>query len=346
MSKELDDAYFRSTPCTHHEPLLGKLVDFVDLLEERIKGLLGAKVYVGETNTLPAGSEATASASKRGYDTVLNFGIPKGDKGEPGDKGDPGEPGAPGSDAPATDVRIAGISITTDGVADIPLASNTHIGLAKLWEYGGIVYGEAGLEIVPASEATISARNGSHYMIPADSRIDYAVKAAMCDGKGAAWTAAEQAAAKKRMGLVGDLTLVYDVTLTEPAVAVMDNFHMEECRILITIPPNSPAISGNTCVPYAIKESGGLYQIQNGYFEKASTSNSAQRWAAHWYKEGGIWIGEYVPTFISGRSISWYKYIPYSNSMYMTSSNDYPYIKEIICTTNFPAGTHIEIYGR
>lgn len=84
MSKELDDAYFRSTPCTHHEPLLSKLVDCVDLLEERIKGLLGAKVYVGETNTLPAGSEATASASKRGYDTVLDFGIPKGDKGDPG----------------------------------------------------------------------------------------------------------------------------------------------------------------------------------------------------------------------------------------------------------------------
>ena len=81
MSKELDDAYFRSTPCTHHEPLLRKLVDCEDLLEERIKGLLGATGSVGETNTLPAGSEATASASKRGYDTVLDFGIPKGEPG-------------------------------------------------------------------------------------------------------------------------------------------------------------------------------------------------------------------------------------------------------------------------
>ena len=56
-------------------------MDCVDLLEERIKGLLGATVSVGETNTLPAGSEATASASKRGYDTVLDFGIPKGEPG-------------------------------------------------------------------------------------------------------------------------------------------------------------------------------------------------------------------------------------------------------------------------
>ena len=31
--------------------------------------------------------------------------------------------------------------------------------------------------------------------------LDYAVKAAMCDGEGAAWTAAEQAAARERMGI-------------------------------------------------------------------------------------------------------------------------------------------------
>ena len=31
--------------------------------------------------------------------------------------------------------------------------------------------------------------------------IDYAVTAAMCDGNGAAWTDAEQAAARERMGI-------------------------------------------------------------------------------------------------------------------------------------------------
>lgn len=131
-----------------------------------------------------------------------------------------GAPGKDGSDATATDVRINGTSITADGVADIPLASSTHIGLVKLWEYGGLAYGEAGLETVPASEATISARNGSHYLIPADSRLDYAVKAAMCDGKGAAWTAAEQAAARERIGLGGDFELIEEITLAEEAVIV------------------------------------------------------------------------------------------------------------------------------
>ena len=135
---------------------------------------------------------------------------PQGEKGEKGDpgaagpqgpKGDPGEPGAPGGDATATDVRIAGKSITADGVADIPLASTTQEGVTKYDPYGGISATERGWGVTPASNTQINTRNASHFAITADSHLDYAVKAAMCDGKGAAWTAAEQAAAKKRMGI-------------------------------------------------------------------------------------------------------------------------------------------------
>lgn len=208
MSKELDDAYFRSTPCTHHEPLLSKLVDCVDLLEERIKGLLGSKVYVGETNTLPAGSEATASASKRGYDTVLDFGIPKGEKGDPGDKGDPGEPGAPGSDATATDVRIAGKSITADGVANIPFATNSSVGVVGGYIHGGLYIDNKGM--ITTNRALVSDIDGRAHMYKpiVPSNLDYAVKAAMCDGKGAAWTADEQSAARERMN-AADANKVY-----------------------------------------------------------------------------------------------------------------------------------------
>ena len=207
MSKELDDAYFRSTPCTHHEPLLSKLVDCVNLLEERIKGLLGATVSVGSTETLPAGSEATASATKRGYDTVLDFGIPrgeKGDKGEPGEPGAPGEPGRPGSDATATDVRINGKSITADGVADIPTAvpNSGSYGVVKMGgNSNGLRINSIGeIAIVDASDPFISNRANGSYPITT-RHIDYAVKAAMCDGKGVAWTTTEKNAAKKRIGI-------------------------------------------------------------------------------------------------------------------------------------------------
>lgn len=48
--------------------------------------------------------------------------------------------------------------------------------------------------------------------------LDYAVKAAMCDGKGAAWTAEEQAAARERMGV--EWTEVFSWVLEEDVLSV------------------------------------------------------------------------------------------------------------------------------
>ena len=47
-----------------------------------------------------------------------------------------------------------------------------------------------------------------------NSSLDAAVEAAMCDGKGAAWTAEEQVAARERMG-INEWELIADVTLEE-----------------------------------------------------------------------------------------------------------------------------------
>lgn len=125
----------------------------------------------------------------------------QGIQGEPGPKGDHGEPG---SDAAATDVRIAGKSITADGVADIPAAvNNGSYGVVKVGapELGGIqINANGNLTNIAATNARIDAHAGWFQPI-VPSNLDYAVKAAMCDGKGAAWTAAEQAAARERMGI-------------------------------------------------------------------------------------------------------------------------------------------------
>lgn len=108
------------------------------------------------------------------------------------------------TDVAATDVRIAGKSITADGVADIPAAANSSgaYGVVKLaGNNNGLRINSAGeLAIVDANYAAIDARSNSSYPITT-VHLDYAVKAAMCDGKGAAWTDEEQAAAKERMGI-------------------------------------------------------------------------------------------------------------------------------------------------
>lgn len=129
--------------------------------------------------------------------------------------------------AAATDVRIAGKSITVDGVADIPLASTTQQGVMKYDPYGGLITNERGLSVDPAVNSQIDNRNASNFAIVADSHLDYAVKAAMCDGKGAAWTVAEQAAAKERMG-IGDYSLPKATTTTLGGVKVGNGLNVTD----------------------------------------------------------------------------------------------------------------------
>ena len=172
------------------------------------RGEQGPKGDAGE----PGATGATGPQGPQGL---------KGDPGEPGKdglqgekgdtgavgpqgpKGDPGEPGAPGSDAAATDVRINGKSITAGGVADIPLAATRAPGVVGIRTDGqyGLSIGEGNnLFVRNANTSEINSRQ-NEYKPVTPNLLDYAVKAAMCDGKGAAWTDAEQAAARERMGI-------------------------------------------------------------------------------------------------------------------------------------------------
>lgn len=61
---------------------------FVEIVHGEVEQVTG---MTAEAETLPAGSDATASYS----DGVLSFGIPRGDKGEQGEQGETGHTGAP-----------------------------------------------------------------------------------------------------------------------------------------------------------------------------------------------------------------------------------------------------------
>lgn len=165
------------------------------------RGEQGPKGDAGE----PGATGATGPAGPQG---------PAGEKGATGaagpqgEKGEKGDPGAPGSDAAATDVRMNGKSITADGVADIPVAKDNDLDSSKN-TYGvvksrgsayGIFFHRDGVCTAAAAQNEIDSRKNFFKPIP-PAMLDYAVKAAMCDGKGAAWTDAEQVAARERMGI-------------------------------------------------------------------------------------------------------------------------------------------------
>ena len=119
------------------------------------------------------------------------------------------------------DVRINGESIVRDGVAEMPMMGNGKSGLIQFRGGYGLQLIRNYLLVAGATKTEITNRTGSRLSICADSALDYAVKAAMCDGKGAAWTADEQTAARERMGAwTGDWQIIMDETLAEPTQEV------------------------------------------------------------------------------------------------------------------------------
>lgn len=127
------------------------------------------------------------------------------------------------ADCTNLDVQINGESIVTDGIAEIPIANRDNVfGVVKTvpYEFWGTGVGASSndgqLRLYPASNGNIDARQKINVSPISVNNLDYAVKSAMCDGKGAAWTEEEQAAARERMGAYRrDYRLIADITLEQ-----------------------------------------------------------------------------------------------------------------------------------
>lgn len=171
------------------------------------------KNMTAQAETLQPGDAATASYA----DGKLTLGIPRGLPGAKGDIGNTGPKGDPGSDAsvtaeniqsalgyaPVKDVQVAGSSVLVDGVANVPIANKQTNGVMRPDFYGVGVSSSGILYVQNTSDRNITNRMSSAPLTAYN--LDYAIKAAMCDGKGAAWTDAERLAALLRLGCaVGD----------------------------------------------------------------------------------------------------------------------------------------------
>jgi hypothetical protein len=99
------------------------------------------------------------------------------------------------------DVKINDISIVTDGVANIPVADINNLGVVKLGNNHGLSKTGDIIVVTQASNSNISERNNVHKPITS-TNLDYAVKAALTDGKGEAYTSEEQQAARERLGVI------------------------------------------------------------------------------------------------------------------------------------------------
>ena len=107
------------------------------------------------------------------------------------------------------DVQVAGASVVADGVANVPVATNTKKGLVQgRTNAFGVEIFEGVIKTQPASQYWIDNRFSSDpqpaYRPLVPVFADSFVKAAMCDGKGATWTDAERISALLRMGCTVD----------------------------------------------------------------------------------------------------------------------------------------------
>lgn len=111
------------------------------------------------------------------------------------------------------DVTVNGESIVKDSVANIK--ANGH----------GIGFNNIGLYLASATNTQVAARLNSNVPLT-PINYDYAVKLAMCDGEGAAWTADEQAKARERMSVENgsDFELLVDAVLEEEANTFLVQF--------------------------------------------------------------------------------------------------------------------------
>ena len=191
-------------------------------------------------------SIAEAEAAARSAREVANTVQTKLDNGD-----FVGPAGKPGSDAsvttdniqaalgyiPIKDVRLNGESLVQDSAATIPLAGYNRLGAVQLDPAGFAAASVEGkLALVPPTDTQISTHTYTQRPIT-PSCMDYAVKAAMCDGKGAAWTDAEQKAARERMGVGKAYELIEEIVLNESVAQVTrTNISLAEMRIVIEVP--------------------------------------------------------------------------------------------------------------
>lgn len=244
------------------------------------------------------------------------------------------------------DVQINGKSIVSDGVAEIPVANAYNQGVIYT---GGINNGlgfdnsRGLLTVAPAPLERINSRTYKQPIVP--TNLDYAVKAAMCDGKGAAWTVEEQVAARERMGV--PWKLVADITLEEEANPINVTLEEQFSEIVVVFNTNKPCVLGTV-------GNGANYIAFNktgiAYLGGVSSDNQYINFTAHIVRCGDWWVPLSVlsnlkdgvgvfDSYISNKNIA--QKIPYSNALSIYDTTFYSQN-----CNKYPVGTTCKIIAR
>ena len=246
------------------------------------------------------------------------------------------------------DVRINGKSIVQDGVAEIPISSHDTLGLVYTDNSAGgyttgLMNRQGRLQVNTASIDDVNKRRLRKEIDC--SNFDYAVKAAMCDGKGTAWTAEEQAAARERMG-IGTSSLVYSYTLIEDVVQFEIPFTEYGDYVVYLYMQNNYTHQAEITSPWglcmlnAVKKDNPIAVTRGVVFKSSSVPFT---WAFN------IHVDEHIVVCTNSYSVSWNSYDAYSYSRF--NKNTFGNLEKLIFGLStagerdvYLAGTIVELY--
>ena len=177
----------------------------------------------------------------------------------------------------------------------------------------------------------------------------------MCDGKGAAWTAAEKLAARERIGIGGDIE-VNTLTLEEPASYIKFRFPMPKLYSTVIVQHTIPTTSGDTssrfCPMYAIicKQDGSDEHFMYAWYSMIPVADRPSNGICLLSNMNGVWVWQVKngseSNYFSDKP--WTIAIPSYKSPAEEVVKKRPYVKgfEIGGVGKaFPAGTSVTVYG-
>lgn len=279
-----------------------------------------------------------------------------------GERGPQGEPGKDGSDAtitaqniesalgyaPVRDVQIAGNSVLVDGVANAPIASETNYGVVKVFDWGGTwIDQNKRLCVLQSSINHIAKRESRTVIVP--ENLDNAVKAAMCDGKGAAWNRDEKNAAQRRAGIDELYELIEEFDLSEASTFERTEepdgipFAFIDVITQIIVPTNTSLTSG-AFYAQAKNIAGNFATVGRGYMSGKSSNNSPMGYIQRTRIRHGYWESAWGD-WITNLSVMNFGSEDIYNFGLKFKESEYKAINKIYETVVLPAGTHIRIFG-
>ena len=180
------------------------------------------------------------------------------------------------------DVLVNGESAVSNGVATIPVSNGSKPGLVNgATTYNSNVSTSGYIRCTINTLAQYNNRDNQAFVGKGTlENIKYdVVKRALSDGKGAAWTVEEQAAARERIGAFTDspLTTVADVTLDSEASFINAQLS-KQCKFVtctFIIPPESSGQSRNVYFANNIKSSNITDMFTRSLPVSTSSTNCA-----------------------------------------------------------------------